>query len=113
MKILVLGASGMLGNAMFRVLSDCTAHSVVGTARSESARRHFADRLQPHLLTGIDVEHPDAIVRVFAVSNPTSLSTASGWSSKWPMQTTRSRPFLSTPCCPIGWHNSATLEAAA
>ena len=70
MKILVLGASGMLGNAMFRVLSDCTAHSVVGTARSESARRHFADSLQPHLLTGIDVEHPDAIVRVFARVQP-------------------------------------------
>jgi len=70
MKILVFGASGMLGNAIFRLLSDCRKHTVSGTARSESARRFFADHLQPSLLTGIDVEHPDSIVRVFARTRP-------------------------------------------
>jgi len=70
MKILVFGASGMLGNAMFRLLSEAGEHTVIGTARSESARRFFSDHLQPSLLTGIDVEHPDSIVRVFARTQP-------------------------------------------
>jgi len=70
MKILVLGASGMLGNAMFRVLSGYDGYSVVGTVRNDSARRHFVENLQPHLLTGIDVEHHDAIVRAFALVQP-------------------------------------------
>lgn len=70
MKILVFGASGMLGNAMFRLLSETGEHTVIGTARSESARRFFPEQLQPSLLTGIDVEHPDSIVRVFARTQP-------------------------------------------
>lgn len=70
MKILVFGASGMLGNAMFRLLSSCVDHTVIGTARSESAQQFFAETLQPGLLTGVDVEHPDSIVRVVARVQP-------------------------------------------
>ena len=70
MKILVCGASGMLGNAVFRLLSEHTAGTVIGTARSESCRHYFPDHLQPSLITGIDVEHPDSLLRVFAQTRP-------------------------------------------
>ena len=70
MKILVCGASGMLGNAVFRLLSEHTAGTVIGTARSESCRHYFPDHLQPSLITGIDVEHPNSLLRVFAQTRP-------------------------------------------
>ena len=36
-RVLVLGASGMLGNAVFRFLSRSRDHAVTGTVRSSSA----------------------------------------------------------------------------
>ena len=70
MKILVLGASGMLGNAMLRVMAETGEHDVLGTARSASALRHFEPALANHILTGLDVEHFDALVGVFQEVRP-------------------------------------------
>ena len=41
MRILVLGMSGMLGNAAYRVLREEFRLDVHGTARSEAVRRSF------------------------------------------------------------------------
>ncbi|NDH95661.1 MAG: NAD-dependent epimerase/dehydratase family protein, partial [Planctomycetia bacterium] len=70
MKILVFGASGMLGNAMFRLLNETGEHTVIGTARSESARRFFPEQLQPSVdptpsrHDDQDQQHPDHNVPV-------------------------------------------------
>lgn len=70
MKILVLGASGMLGNAVFRLLGSSPGLTVAGTVRGGSARRHFPAELAALLITGIDVENHDSIVRAFARARP-------------------------------------------
>lgn len=70
MRILVLGASGMLGNAMFRVLSQGAGIDVFGTARSDSVRRFFAPNAGQRLIAGVDVENQDALTRVFAEVKP-------------------------------------------
>jgi dTDP-4-dehydrorhamnose reductase len=70
MRVLVLGVTGMLGNAMYRVLSDSPSHTVYGTARSESARDHFSGALRENLVTGIDAEQHDAVIRAFARVRP-------------------------------------------
>ena len=70
MKILVLGASGMLGNAMVRVLSESTEHEVFGTIRSEGAKRFFSAGIAARLLTGVDVENHDSLVQAFIRSRP-------------------------------------------
>jgi dTDP-4-dehydrorhamnose reductase len=70
MKIMILGASGMLGNAVFRVLSEDPAHEVFGTVRADGARRHFGDGAAQRLLTGVDVEKHDSLVRAFATVRP-------------------------------------------
>ena len=41
MKILVLGASGMIGSAMFRILSTRSDWTVFGTARLPSVKQFF------------------------------------------------------------------------
>jgi dTDP-4-dehydrorhamnose reductase len=70
MKILILGASGMLGSAMMRVLSQNPALEVWGTARSPSARQFFPPDLRERIAVGIDVENQDTLARVFAGLQP-------------------------------------------
>lgn len=70
MRVLVLGASGMLGNAMIRVLSEKEKWEVFGTVRSSAANRFFSSKIAKRLVTGVDVENHDALVRLFAQLRP-------------------------------------------
>jgi dTDP-4-dehydrorhamnose reductase len=70
MKIMILGAAGMLGNAVFRTFADDPAHEVFGTARSDEVRRHFSERAAQWILTGVDVEKGDSLVQSLAVAQP-------------------------------------------
>lgn len=70
MKILILGASGMLGNAMMRVMVDNGEHDVWGTARAGTVKRYLSDQLGEHILGGVDVENADMLARVFAEVRP-------------------------------------------
>ncbi|MDC1527544.1 SDR family oxidoreductase [Gammaproteobacteria bacterium] len=70
MKVLVLGASGMLGNAMIRVLADDKSHEVVGTARSETVKRFFTPELAGNIIAGIDVEDTDKLTQLITEVKP-------------------------------------------
>lgn len=70
MRILVLGASGMLGNAMLRVMDEKQDWEVFGTVRSSNVSRFFSDKIAQRLIVGCDVENHDALVRVFAQVRP-------------------------------------------
>ncbi|MBK7023711.1 MAG: SDR family oxidoreductase [Sulfuritalea sp.] len=65
MKILILGATGMLGNAMIRILSENADWDVFGTIRSGSAGRFYSKGISEKLLAGIDAENQDSLVSVF------------------------------------------------
>ena len=70
MKVMILGVTGMLGNAMFRVLSDGPDVDVYGIARSNNARQHFSNKLSERVMVGIDVESNDSLVRAYAAVQP-------------------------------------------
>lgn len=70
MRILVLGVSGMLGNAIFRVMANGGRHEVFGSARSASVKGFFATELASNTIAGIDVENPDSLVRLFSLVQP-------------------------------------------
>jgi len=70
MKVLVFGASGMIGSAMFRVLSAKKEWQVWGTLRSDEAKRFFPEDQRDKLVAGVDVEKQDALVRIFARVKP-------------------------------------------
>lgn len=70
MKILVLGASGMLGNAVLRVLAADPSHEVWGTVRTPSAQKYFALEIAGRLLVGINVENQDTLAALFARIRP-------------------------------------------
>jgi len=70
MKILVLGASGMLGNAVFRLFSDDKKMQVFGTVRSESTKKYFHHSIRSGLISGVDVENIDSLLSVFENTKP-------------------------------------------
>jgi dTDP-4-dehydrorhamnose reductase len=70
MRLMVLGVTGMLGNAMFRVLSANSGLAVYGTARSESSRRYFSGNLSSQIIVGVDVENQDSLIKTFAAVRP-------------------------------------------
>jgi dTDP-4-dehydrorhamnose reductase len=55
-RVLVLGASGMLGNAVYRFLTESEDYDVFGTLRSERSRKYFSESLQSRLISEVD-EH--------------------------------------------------------
>jgi dTDP-4-dehydrorhamnose reductase len=78
MKVLIIGASGMLGNAMMRVLSQNPALEVWGTARSPSVRQYFSPELGKRIIAGVDVENLDILTRVLAEVRPAVLVNCIG-----------------------------------
>lgn len=70
MKILVLGATGLLGSAVFRSMSKAPDARVVGTIRRDSARALFLLDAAASLNTIQDIEDPDELVRLFDAVRP-------------------------------------------
>jgi dTDP-4-dehydrorhamnose reductase len=70
MKVLVLGASGMLGNALLRFFAGSDGYSVVGTVRSEEALRHLPRDLREHVIAGVDVEETASLESLFSSVRP-------------------------------------------
>jgi len=83
MKVLVLGATGLLGNAMFRVLSEARPGLVFGTVRDPGAREAFSEELDDGLVVVRDLEDPREMAALLdrvqpgVVVNCTSLSKPS------------------------------------
>jgi dTDP-4-dehydrorhamnose reductase len=67
---MVLGVSGMLGNAAYRVLSANPELSVYGTARSEGSRKFFSEALAEKIILGVDVESQDSLIKAFGAIRP-------------------------------------------
>jgi dTDP-4-dehydrorhamnose reductase len=70
MRVLVLGASGMLGNAMIRILSECKDWDVYGTIRSESCKRFFRSDIAVNFISDVDVEQQNSLIDVFNKTQP-------------------------------------------
>jgi dTDP-4-dehydrorhamnose reductase len=70
MKVLILGANGMIGSTMFRVLREKGDLSVFGTLRTSEARRLFSADKAACLIDGVDAAQPDALLKAFALAKP-------------------------------------------
>lgn len=69
-RILVIGASGMLGNAVLRLFSQSTGYEVFGSVRSFAARRLLSESLRETVITGVDVDNMDRLMHLFGVVRP-------------------------------------------
>ncbi len=70
MKILILGATGMLGSTIFRMFSDKTDWNVFGTVRSEESIQTFSKTISDKLISHCDVTDNDRLSQVITQANP-------------------------------------------
>ena len=69
-RVLVLGASGMLGNAVLRLFAESPGYEAIGSARSSGVLSLLPDRLRGSVICGVDVESFDSLTRLFANTRP-------------------------------------------
>jgi dTDP-4-dehydrorhamnose reductase len=69
-NVLILGATGLLGNAVFRSMSKSSFLCVTGTTRREADRGLFAAEHAGCLTVVEDIENPDQRARLFDAVRP-------------------------------------------
>ena len=69
-KVLVLGATGMLGNAALRLFAQSADYEAVGSARSTSTLHLLPRYLSDRVICGVDVEHTDSLISLFSKVQP-------------------------------------------
>ncbi len=69
-RILVLGAGGMLGNAMLRVLSEDTAYEVVGAVRNPQTASKITSIFDGRINTHFNADDLDSLMHVVEIERP-------------------------------------------
>lgn len=77
-RVLVLGATGMLGHATLRLFAASPGIEAWGSVRSAGALARLAPALRSRIFTGVDVEQPDALVELLARARPQVVINAVG-----------------------------------
>ncbi len=66
----MLGANGMLGNAVLRLFAESPGYEVIGSARSAASARLIPEDLRARVHVDVDVESPDALARLLGTVRP-------------------------------------------
>jgi dTDP-4-dehydrorhamnose reductase len=106
MKVLLIGASGMIGSAVLRVLSEKSNWEVFGTVRDINVRRFFSAAIGERLITGIDVEHQDLLVKLLDQIRPDVVVNCAGLTKHKPEADV---PLVSIPINTLMPHRLAGL----
>ncbi|PTU66615.1 NAD(P)-dependent oxidoreductase [Chromobacterium sp. Panama] len=69
-RIIILGVSGMLGNAVYRLLSHSEGFEVFGTVRSMGSISVFSDEIKSNIVQGVDIENFDHLLSVLSSCKP-------------------------------------------
>lgn len=69
-RVVILGANGMLGNAVLRIVAEDFVHEAIGVVRSEPAARHLNGVSAARVVVGGNIENPDALTALFNTLRP-------------------------------------------
>ena len=106
MKVLVIGASGMIGSTVLRVLSEKKDWQVFGSVRDESVKHFFPAAIGERLIAGVDVEQQDALVKVLDQIRPDVVVNCAGLTKHKPEA---DDPLVSIPINTLIPHRLAGL----
>jgi dTDP-4-dehydrorhamnose reductase len=70
MRVLVLGATGMLGNTMVRLLAQSDCISVIAAVRSAESAKLFQSELQVQFVSSVEAENPDSLADLVTRTHP-------------------------------------------
>lgn len=106
MKILVIGASGMIGSTVFRVLSENVHWDVFGTIRGANLKSHFSSAMAERLIADIDVVYGDSLLGVLNQVRPNVVVNCAGLTKHKPEA---EDPLVSIPINTLMPHRLAGL----
>ena len=69
-RVLVLGATGMLGHTMLRLLAESRNLVTWGSVRAAAPSSSLSPELHQHLICGVDVESADALAGTISTARP-------------------------------------------
>lgn len=84
MKVLVVGASGMIGSTVLRVLSERQDWQVFGSVRSAGVGRFFPPALAGRLIAGVEATDSDALLSLFDRVRPDVVVNCAGLTKHLP-----------------------------
>ena len=70
LRVLILGSTGMLGSALFRVLSGDARFDTFGTVRNAAGVEHFAPEIRMKLIPNIGLEGEKGLLSAFSLAKP-------------------------------------------
>ena len=106
MNVLVLGASGMLGSAMVRVLSESDDLEVFGSIRSKKIKKFFNKNISNNLVECKDVTDYDNLLNIFSNIKPNLVINCISLSKEFLI---KSDPLLMIPIYALLPHQLAKL----
>ena len=106
MKILVVGASGMIGSTVLRVLSEKKDWSVFGSVRNINVKRFFSTDIAERLVADIEVERQDSLIKILDQIRPHVVINCAGLTKHKPEA---DDPLVSIPINTLMPHRLAGL----
>ncbi len=106
MKVLVIGASGMIGSTVLRILSEKSDWDVFGTVRDAGVKRFFSAAIGKNLISGVDVEQHDSLVKILDQIRPDVVINCAGLTKHKPEA---DDPLVSIPINTLMPHRLAGL----
>lgn len=106
MKVLVVGANGMIGNTVLRVLNERPDWDVSGTVRSGNARKFFPPAIACKLLEGVEVASANVLLRLLEGVRPDVVVNCAGLTKHKPEA---EDPLVAIPINTIMPHRLAGL----
>jgi dTDP-4-dehydrorhamnose reductase len=106
MRVLVIGASGMIGHTVLRVLCEKLEWEVFGSIRNVGCMRYFSPTIGERLVSGVDVECTDSLVKILDQVNPNVVVNCAGLTKHKPEA---DDPLVSIPINTLMPHRLAGL----
>lgn len=106
MRVLILGASGMIGSTVLRVLSAQNGLEVFGSVRDNGCRNFFDPSISRRLISVVDIMNEDALVGAFEQILPDIVINCAGITKHKPGS---DDPLVSVPINALLPHRLAHL----
>jgi dTDP-4-dehydrorhamnose reductase len=78
MNVLVVGANGLIGSTMLRILAERTSWEVFGTVRALNAAAGLPRSIAPRLISGVVLDEPHTVTRVLDRLRPDVVVNCAG-----------------------------------